>query len=1127
MQPLPEPGRSRGMEFLRSPFNEMLLGAVIFLAAGLSFWMTRSPDGIALFWPGSAIAAALLIRLPQVRWRIAAISVVLALLLANVMVGHRLWVTGAIFAGINGAEIALMVVAFRFVRAAPYPNVSISHAAVMTVVLGIVIPGLSAVAAGFVLRDHFGVTFARGALQWWSSHAIGACLLAPPIILFSREEVGRLTRREFLVENALTFIVGLAGCYLAIRYVRFPFVSIGLLLLVAAFRLGGFGTSVMSLAFGLLITNLWLIGIRPLGLDPVASLSASLIGLPVIALLATVMPPIAVGLGSDARRAAVRALRDSETHYRLVVEDQSELISLATVDGELVFVNKAYAEMFGRDAEDMIGTSLYDYLPSDGRAAVHQHLQAVLTSSTPMSNENWMIAADGGLRWIAWTNRATLDADGGVTGIHSVGRDKTQRRTVEQALRESQSLLARTGAAAGVGGWELNLATGKLTWSDETRRLHDVSPEFEPSLENALGFYTEQSKPIVRRALNDAIEYQTPWDLELELVSATGRVFWARATGTVEFENGTAARLVGAFQDITEKRRLVRELAESYELVRVTLDSIGDAVITTDREGLVQWLNPVAEAMTGWTKSEAHSRPLVDVFNIVHAESRQPSLNPVEICLAEGKAVGLQSNTTLISRTGTEFGIEDSTSPIRNADGQILGAVLVFHDVTEQRRLSREMSHRAAHDALTGLVNRAEFEVRLSRLLAGLTLEGTSHVLMYIDLDQFKVVNDACGHSAGDQLLRQVSAVLQSCVRGRDTVARLGGDEFGVLLENCGIEQGQMIGQKICDQMESYRFAHDGRSYRVGTSIGVVPVDVRWGSSAAVMQAADSCCFAAKDAGRNRVHLWVESDSALQVRQGEMQWVNRLEAAMDDNRFTLFAQHVEPICGPGGGLHCEVLLRLVTDDGAVIAPGAFLPSAERFHLASRIDRWVVQRVFSLLEAEDTALELIETISVNLSAHSVGDRAFHRELMRMLRAASFDVRKLCFEITETAAITHLGDAKVFIEEVRSLGVRIALDDFGAGASSFGYLRTLPVDYIKIDGQFISGLLDDPLDNAAVRCFCEVAKVVGVKTIAEFVERADTRAALRTLGVDFVQGYSIHRPEPFLQLLSKNVAASITT
>jgi EAL domain-containing protein (putative c-di-GMP-specific phosphodiesterase class I) len=221
------------------------------------------------------------------------------------------------------------------------------------------------------------------------------------------------------------------------------------------------------------------------------------------------------------------------------------------------------------------------------------------------------------------------------------------------------------------------------------------------------------------------------------------------------------------------------------------------------------------------------------------------------------------------------------------------------------------------------------------------------------------------------------------------------------------------------------------------------------------------------------------------------------------------------------------LLRLVTDDGAVIAPGAFLPSAERFHLASRIDRWVVQRVFSLLEAEDTALELIETISVNLSAHSVGDRAFHRELMRMLRAASFDVRKLCFEITETAAITHLGDAKVFIEEVRSLGVRIALDDFGAGASSFGYLRTLPVDYIKIDGQFISGLLDDPLDNAAVRCFCEVAKVVGVKTIAEFVERADTRAALRTLGVDFVQGYSIHRPEPFLQLLSKNVAASITT
>ena len=416
--------------------------------------------------------------------------------------------------------------------------------------------------------------------------------------------------------------------------------------------------------------------------------------------------------------------------------------------------------------------------------------------------------------------------------------------------------------------------------------------------------------------------------------------------------------------------------------------------------------------------------------------------------------------------------------------------------------------------------------MRLSRLLAGPGPQGKRHVLMYIDLDEFKVVNDACGHHAGDLLLREVGTLLQGCVHGRDTVARLGGDEFGVLLESCHIERGQAIARTICERMESYRFAHAGRRYRIGTSIGVVPVDERWPNSAAVMQAADSCCYAAKDAGRNRVHLWVESDKALQARQGEMQWVNRLEAAIDEDRFVLYAQHIEPIAGPAGGLHCEVLLRLRDDDGSLVPPGAFLPSAERFHLAARIDRWVLQRVFAHLEAAETRMDLVDTIAINLSGQSIGDHAFHRDLIRMIRAARFDVRKLCFEITETAAITKLGDAKVFIEEVRSLGVRIALDDFGAGASSFSYLRMIPVDYLKIDGQFITRLLEDPLDNAAVRCFCEVAKVVGVRTIAEFVERADVREALCGIGVDFAQGYLIHRAEPLVQLLpGLQLAASV--
>jgi diguanylate cyclase (GGDEF)-like protein/PAS domain S-box-containing protein len=696
---------------------------------------------------------------------------------------------------------------------------------------------------------------------------------------------------------------------------------------------------------------------------------------------------------------------------------------------------------------------------------------------------------------------------------HSLQLSHNAIRESERALRESQSFLARTGAVAGIGGWQIDLVDDSLTWSAETRRLFEVGPDYEPSMKDALLFYTEPSRRKLQQALSDCIVSAQPWDLELELMSAKGRNFWARTTGTIEMEDGAAVRLVGAFQDITERRRMEQKIADSNELVRVTLESIGDAVITTDQQGLVQWLNPVAESMTGWTKGEARHRPLTEVFRTLSAEPRQPGVGQV--------AVGLLNCTTLVSRDGREFGIEDSSAPIRDAAGYTLGAVLVFHDVTEQRRLSHEMTHRAAHDSLTGLVNRAEFEGRLTRLLSGGFNDDRVHVVMYIDLDEFKVVNDACGHAAGDQLLRQVSTLLHGNMRSRDTLARLGGDEFGVILESCSLERGHAIAQRICGQMDTYRFAYGGRRYRIGTSIGVVPVDSGSLSADAIIQAADSCCYAAKEAGRNRVHLWVESATSIGARHGDMQWVSRLEAALDDDQFELFAQLIRPTADLERGMHCEVLLRLRDDQGTHVMPGSFLSAAERYHLASRIDRWVLHQVFEILHADRESVNHADTIAINLSGQSLSDRDFHRDVLQLIRTARFDVTKLCFEITETAAITHLVVARGFIDELRSLGVRIALDDFGAGASSFGYLRSLPVDYLKIDGQFINGLLDDELDNAAVRCFCEVARVMGIMTIAEFVETTDVREELQRLGVDLSQGYLIHRPEPFAQLLANTL------
>ena len=574
---------------------------------------------------------------------------------------------------------------------------------------------------------------------------------------------------------------------------------------------------------------------------------------------------------------------------------------------------------------------------------------------------------------------------------------------------------------------------------------------------------------------------------------------------------------VGSVEDVTERRQLAAQLAEQHELLRVTLQSIGDAVITTDARGDVVWLNPVAERMTGWTSAEARGRPSVQVFHIVNEENRQLAESPVVICLAQQSASGLASRTLLVSRDGHEYGIEDSAAPIRNAAGHVLGVVLVFHDVTEQRRMTGEMSYRATHDALTGLVNRVEFETRLRRVLRKAQEDKSAHALMYIDLDQFKLVNDACGHAVGDELLQQVSKLLFSAVRDRDTLARLGGDEFGVILEHCTAEQAQRVAQQICDRMDDFRFVHDGRRFRIGTSIGLVPVDSRWATTELILQAADTSCYAAKEAGRNRVHAWFDTDQAMRARHGEMQWTTRIEQALDEDRFVLYAQRIEALGDAAQGLHAEVLLRMRAADGALVPPGAFLPAAERFHLASRIDRWVLARSIAWMKRMTTPNELV-TLSVNLSGQSVGDRAFHRWAIEVLSEAGDPIcRRLCLEITETAAVTNLADAAVFIEQVRAVGVRVALDDFGAGASSFGYLKSMPVDFLKIDGQFIRDLVTDPLNEAAVRCFAEVARVVGMKTVAEFVDKPEVLARLRVIGVDYAQGFLLHRPEPIDALL----------
>ncbi len=803
-----------------------------------------------------------------------------------------------------------------------------------------------------------------------------------------------------------------------------------------------------------------------------------------------------------------------------------------------VRVNSRWAEILGWTLAELgpLNNQFRVDIAHPDELAHTQHLlrEHFAGRSESYINELRLKRRDGRWIWVQDRGRlVTRTPDGKPEWMFGIHIDISRMKQQEAELRRAQSLLERSNELAGVGGWELDLRTQSLYWSEQTCRIHGVPPGHRPGLQEALDFYPPEARPLVEAAVQAGVADGSGWDLELPFVRRDGTHLTVHALGRVEHENGVPVRLVGALQDITARvgqqareQTLAAALAREHELLRVTLHSIGDAVITTDPDGRVTWLNPVAERLTGWPEAQAQGRALDEIFRIVHEHTRAPAPDPVRACLEAGRISTLVEHTLLLARDGREIGIEDSAAPIRAADGQVHGAVLVFHDVTEQRRLAGEVRHRAAHDALTGLLNRSEFELRLHASLERAQLDGARHVLLFIDLDQFKLVNDACGHAAGDELLRQVGRLLQQTVRGSDTLARLGGDEFGVILEHCTGEQALRVATLVCERVDAYRYTHGARRFRVGTSIGLVPVDGRWQDTGALMQAADAACYAAKEAGRNRVHVWHDGDEAVREHQGQMQWATRLAQAIDEGRFVLHAQRIVATADPGAtpavaGWHAEVLVRLNEADGSLVMPGAFLPAAERFRLAARVDAWVLQRTLALM-AKAPAACAPGMLSLNLSGQSVSDAAFRHLALEALRQAGHAVcRRLCLEITETVAIANLAEASAFIGQLHGLGVRVALDDFGAGSASFGYLKQLPVDLLKIDGQFVAGLLTDPLDEAAVRAFVDVARVLKLQTVAEFVDQPALLPRLRELGVDWAQGYLVHRPEPLEPLLGLTV------
>jgi diguanylate cyclase (GGDEF)-like protein/PAS domain S-box-containing protein len=605
-----------------------------------------------------------------------------------------------------------------------------------------------------------------------------------------------------------------------------------------------------------------------------------------------------------------------------------------------------------------------------------------------------------------------------------------------------------------------------------------------------------------------------PERMEIQLINGEEAGLWAEATSAIIDYRGQRAILTIA-RDISYRKNIESALGRGKQQAQVTLESISEGVVTADPEGVIDYVNAAAEKLTGVLRENALGRRLPEIVKLIDESDRRDLGDPIQRCLSDRRRVNMGRRAMMLSQAGgKEISIELTASPIKGPGDVIAGAVVVMHDVSEIRGLTKRMSYQATHDALTGLVNRREFERRLEETLEAVREQNVSHVLCFLDLDRFKPVNDTCGHNAGDSLLRSVAALIREKVRESDVVARLGGDEFGVLLLGCPLDKARQIADDVCTAVRDFRFTWQDKVFQIGTSIGLVEIGRESNSIEDLLAAADSACYVAKQEGRGQVHVYSARDEVSARQRGEIYWLRQLQSALKENRFDLCVQPILAMSGgkSAAGPALEIYLRLTDENGKAVSPRQFMQAAERYHLMGSLDRWVVRSTLAALGQGTIRLPENRSCTINLSAQSLGEDDFLEFVVECLDSSQVPPSQVCFEVTETAMMADLDRAERFASVLHGMGCQFGLDDFGSGVGALASLRNLDIDYLKIDGVFTRDLGPDTLNTQVVTAITRLAKTVGFKVVAEQVELQSDFDALREIGVDYIQGHYIERPRP---------------
>lgn len=984
--------------------------------------------------------------------------------------------------------------------------------------VGLLVPGIGAALAGLTLVRVDPAPFVGVVSAHWTAVSTGTLIVFTVGTLLARvPSRGRVRARTLAAASGL---VGAALAVIWIATVGLP----GLLpFAVLPLAVAGLALPVLCVSVSTTVVLAALAVARFVAQSGFSGVAEVSLFLSTSALVATV--PCALAALREEAEGERSRIASSERHFSDAMQNSPFGMALLHPDGICFSVNRSLCHLLGYEAHELIGRRSSDLTIGEGPGDSDRRIARLADGEIDeFSVEKQYCHKDGSAIWVFVAVSVVRDRrDGRPLYLIAQMKDIEERRRTEQALELSESRWNFALESAGQGVWDYDYRRRETFYSPVWSRMLGYEPgELSGEADAWLAMVHPHDLPHLLCEEQRHLSGETAqFECEFRMRHKDGRWIWILDRGKViaRDENGRPQRMIGTHTDITENRRLTEALHNEKERLRITLHSIGDGVICTDAQGLVTFINPIAESLTGWPAMLALGRPCGSVFQVVRDGEDEASACPIARTLANRERIAEKDGIVLVGRSGARIDIEASASPVCKPNGELLGAVLVFQDVTRSRTLQKELAQLATHDALTGLRNRSAFEHTLAEYCIGASEENAVHSLCFLDLDRFKIINDTAGHAAGDALLREIGRLIREQMRRHDVVARLGGDEFGILLVDCDVADARMIADRLIEKIGRVRFSWSGRIYEIGASVGVARLDAETPLAADVMSRADVACYAAKAAGRNRVSVYHPSEGDARRHHAELHTAAGIRAALDTDRFEVYAQEIADL-RPSGHMHrhAELLVRMRDDAGNLLAPGAFIPAAERYGLMGSIDRWMIRRVLHHLDHAILAVPRL-AVSINLSANSLDDQGLLAFLAEALEGSALPPHRLRFEITETSLINNITHAGRLVEDLRAAGYAIMLDDFGAGLSSFAYLEQFPADYIKIDGSFVRKLTTNPVDRAIVESINDIGHKIGAVTIAEFVEDQTTLDELSAIGVDMAQGYHIARPEPIADLLAR--------